>query len=104
MVSALEDAAITTQPSRSIDLAGVDIAPGSVDPLRRLAVGHWLRRWWPASRRDGIPGLDRALLDVEIALFTAGAQSYFSDDTFDSDVTELLAAARQRVGRTYARR
>src|SRR5262249_37607680 len=55
-----------------------------------LAVGHWLRRWWPASRQDGIAGLDRALLDVEVALLTAGAQAYFLDDTFDSDVVELL--------------
>jgi hypothetical protein len=75
----------------SIELAGVDIAPGSVDPLRRLAVGHWLRRWWPASRRDGIASLDRALLDVEVALLTAGAQGFFTDDTLDSDVTGLLA-------------
>ena len=75
----------------SIELTGVDIVPGSVDPLRRLAVGHWLRRWWPASRRDGIAGLDRALLDVEVALLTVGAQGFFTDDTLDSDVTELLA-------------
>jgi hypothetical protein len=75
----------------SIEVTGVDIVPGSVDPLRRLAVGHWLRRWWPASRRDGIPGLDRALLDVEVALLTVGAQGFFTDDTLDSDVTELLA-------------
>lgn len=76
---------------RSIELAGVDIVPGSVRPLRRLAVGHWLRRWWPASRRDGIVGLDRAVLDVEVALLTAGAQGFFADDTLDADVTELLA-------------
>jgi hypothetical protein len=76
---------------RRIELAGVDIVPGSVRPLRRLAVGHWLRRWWPASRRDGIVGLDRALLDVEVALLTAGAQGFFADDTLDADVTELLA-------------
>ncbi len=75
----------------SIELAGVDILPGSVDPLRRLAVGHWLRRWWPASRHDGIAGLDRALLDVEVALLTAGAQGFFHDDTLDSDVAGLLA-------------
>jgi hypothetical protein len=73
-----------------LDLTGVDIVPGSVDPLRRLAVGHWLRRWWPASRRDGIAGLDRALLDVEVALLTVGAQGFFTDDTLDSDVAELL--------------
>ncbi|MGO9383408.1 MAG: hypothetical protein ACLP4W_15305 [Mycobacterium sp.] len=75
----------------SVELAGVDIAPGSVAPLRRLAIGHWLRRWWPASQQDGIAGLDRALLDVEVALLTVGAQGFFTDDTLDSDVTELLA-------------
>jgi hypothetical protein len=88
LVSAVDSAA--DRPHR-IELTGVDIMPGSVDPLRRLAVGHWLRRWWPASRQDGIAGLDRALLDVEVALLTAGAQGYFSDDTLDSDVMELLA-------------
>jgi hypothetical protein len=74
----------------SIELTGVDLLPGSVAPLRRLATGHWLRRWWPASRKDGIAGLDRALLDVEVALLTAGAQSFFPDDTLDSDVAQLL--------------
>lgn len=76
---------------RTVDLAGVDILPGSLRPLRRLAVGHWLRRWWPASRRDGIAGLDRALLDLEVALLTAGAQGFFAEDTLDSDVAGLLA-------------
>jgi len=88
LVSAVDGAAETLQ---SIELAGVDIAPGSVDPLRRLAVGHWLRRWWPASRLEGIAGLDRALLDVEVAVLTSGAQGFFTDDTLDSDVVELLA-------------
>lgn len=75
----------------SIDVSGVDIVPGSLGPLRRLAIGHWLRRWWPASLRDGIAGLDRALLDAEVALLTADAQGFFTDDTLDSDVGELLA-------------
>jgi hypothetical protein len=90
---ALATAAEAPQPDEphGIELAGVDIVPGSVDPLRRLAIGHWLRRWWPASRLDGIAGLDRALLDVEVALLTSGAQGYFTDDTLDSDVVGLLA-------------
>ena len=75
----------------SIELAGVDIVPGSMDQLRRLAMGHWLRRWWPASRRDGIAALDRALLDVELALLTVGTQGFFTEDTLDSDVAQLLA-------------
>lgn len=87
LVSAVNDA--TGQP-HSIELTGVDLVPGSVAPLRRLATGHWLRRWWPASKQDGIVGLDRALLDAEVALLTAGAQSFFPDDTLDSDVAQLL--------------
>jgi hypothetical protein len=74
-----------------IEISGVDIVPGSLAPLRRLAMGHWLRRWWPASQRDGIVALDRALLDLEVALLTAAAQGFFTDDTLDSDVTQLLA-------------
>ena len=88
---ALASALGATDQAHSVELTGVDIVPGSVDPLRRLALGHWLRRWWPASRRDGIAGLDRALLDVEVALLTVGAQGFFTDDTLDSDVTQLLA-------------
>ncbi len=83
-------APVDDQP-HSIDLTGVDIVPGSADSLRRLAIGHWLRRWWPASRQDGIAGLDRALLDVEVALLTVDAQGFFTDDTLDSDVARLLA-------------
>lgn len=88
LVSALDGAVGRPQ---SVELAGVDLVPGSVAPLRRLATGHWLRRWWPASRQDGLAGLDRALLDVEVAMLTAGAQSFFPDDTLDSDVSQLLA-------------
>ena len=88
---ALAAAATTADGTSSVELTGVDIVPGSVGPLRRLAVGHWLRRWWPASRQDGIAGLDRALLDTEVAVLTAGAQDFFADDTLDSDVTGLLS-------------
>ncbi|GBG35909.1 hypothetical protein NJB14197_41590 [Mycobacterium montefiorense] len=88
---ALAGAAAAMDGATSIELTGVDIVAGSMDPLRRLAIGHWLRRWWPASRQDGIAGLDRALLDVEIALLTVGAQGFFTDDTLDSDAAELLA-------------
>ena len=73
------------------------IAEPSVDALailHRLAVGHWLRRWWPASDRDGIAGLDPALLDGELALLTLQAQDYFTDDTLDSDVEGLLSPHR----------
>jgi hypothetical protein len=76
--------------AQSVELSGVDVLEGSLDPLRRLALGHWLRRWWPASHRDGIAALDSALLDAEIALVTAAAQDFFTDDTFDADVAGLI--------------
>jgi hypothetical protein len=75
---------------RVLDVAGVEPSPEALAPLRRLAVGHWLRRWWPASSRDGIVALDSAVLDGEIALLTAAAQDYFAAETLDSDVAELL--------------
>ncbi|KZS84325.1 hypothetical protein [Mycobacterium persicum] len=83
--------ALAAHPAGDLELAGVDVVSGSTAPLRRLALGHWLRRWWPASQRDGIAGLDRALLDVEVAVLTAGVQGFFTDDTLDSDVAGLLA-------------
>ena len=91
LTSALGSVAPAADPPAGIEVIDVDIVPGSLDPLRRLAVGHWLRRWWPASRRDGIAALNRALLDVEVALLTDDAQGFFSDDTLDSDVAGLLA-------------
>lgn len=79
---------------QTVELPGVDPAPQSLAPLRRLAMGHWLRRWWPASSRDAIAALDPALLDGELAVLTAAAQDYFTDDTLDSEVGELLAPHR----------
>ncbi|MEN4399108.1 hypothetical protein ACNQR7_25605 [Mycolicibacterium senegalense] len=79
------------QPGQPIDLAGVELVPGSLDALRRLAIGHWLRRWWPASDRDGIAALERPVLDAELALLTVAAEDYFSDETLDSDVLGLLS-------------
>ncbi|WP_101906048.1 hypothetical protein, partial [Mycolicibacterium setense] len=79
------------EPGQPLDVPGVGLLPGSTDTLRRLAIGHWLRRWWPASDRDGIAALDRAVLDAEVALLTQAADDYFTDDTFDSDVAGLLA-------------
>jgi hypothetical protein len=81
---------LTPDQAHTVELTDVGLRPGAVDPLRRLAVGHWLRRWWPASQRDGIVSLDGGVLDAELALLTAGAQDFFTDDTFDSDVESLL--------------
>ncbi len=86
-------------PDGVVELAGVEVLPAAVSALRRLAVGHWLRRWWPASQRDGIAVLDPPVLDAELALLVAAADFAFSDDTIDADPAELLrphAAAIER--------
>lgn len=87
---AVVDALRSRDPAQSLELGDVTVLAGSVDAARRLAIGHWLRRWWPASDRDGIAPLDRALLDAEIALLTVAAEDYFTDDTIDADVVGLL--------------
>lgn len=78
----------------ALDVSGVQLSADALRPLRRLAVGHWLRRWWPASARDGIAALDQAVLDGEIALLTTGAQEFLGEDSFDSDVAELIEPHR----------
>ncbi|MDR3661985.1 MAG: hypothetical protein P4L86_16645 [Mycobacterium sp.] len=95
VVAAVADSA--AHAGRPADL--VDVVPLSepLAALRRLAVGHWLRRWWPVSARDGIGALDAALLDVEVALCTAALDDYFAHDTLDSDIAGLLAPHRQTL-------
>jgi hypothetical protein len=92
LLAALDDG--TLDEGRTVDVAGVEPSPAALAPLRRLAVGHWLRRWWPVSSRDGIVALDAAVLDGEIALLTVAAQDFFGEDTLDSDVTDLLRPHR----------
>ncbi|MUM19726.1 hypothetical protein FZI91_05305 [Mycobacterium sp. CBMA271] len=94
VVEALRDA----DPAAVIELPSVSVLPGSTDSLRRLALGHWLRRWWPASSRDGITALDRSVLDAELAVLTAAAEDYFTDDTLDADVAGLLALHGAALG------
>ncbi|WP_179471997.1 hypothetical protein [Mycolicibacterium vinylchloridicum] len=84
-------AAQTAETAAAVDLSGVEVTPGALDGLHRLAIGHWLRRWWPASIRDGILGLDAALLDAEIALVTAHAEDFVGEDSLDADIAALLA-------------
>ncbi|MET0698879.1 MAG: hypothetical protein ABWY93_04370 [Mycobacterium sp.] len=84
-------AALAAPAQSTVDLPALTVSQEATDRLRRLALGHWLRRWWPASRRDGIAGLDPALLAAELAVLTAAAGDFFSDDTLDSDVADLLA-------------
>ncbi|BBX08021.1 hypothetical protein [Mycolicibacterium aichiense] len=83
--------AVAPDHEAAVDLSGIELRPGAVDGLRRLAVGHWLRRWWPASVRDGILGLDPALLDAEIALLTSDAEDFVGEDSLDADIGALLA-------------
>lgn len=89
-------------PQSVLEVPGVTLDPQALAPLRRLALGHWLRRWWPASARDSIVELDAAVLDAELALLTAAVEDFFVEDTLDSDVEALLAphlsalAGRQR--------
>jgi len=83
-----------------VEIGDLRVAPEPLAALRRLAFGHWLRRWWPASRRDGIEELDAALLDAEIAVLTADLQEYFSQNTFDSDITGLLTPHRMALAQT----
>jgi hypothetical protein len=84
-------AAQAPEQAAGVDLSDVNVRPGTLDGLRRLAIGHWLRRWWPASVRDGIAGLDPALLDAEIALLTAQADDFAGEDALDADIGALLA-------------
>jgi hypothetical protein len=81
-------------PHASVDIADLELSPQILAPLRRLALGHWLRRWWPASVRDSIADLDIAVLDAELAVLTAAAQEYFGEDTLDSDIEALLRPHR----------
>lgn len=88
--AALLDLLDARVPGAPVDLPLVEVAPESVGALRRLALGHWARRWWPASLRDGIAGLDLALLDAELAVMTAQAQEFLDDDAVDGEIAGLL--------------
>jgi len=92
-------AALDTAPDAvaALDVLEAELSPAALAPLRQLAVGHWLRRWWPASARDGIVGLDPVVLDGELALLTSAAQDFFTEETFDSDVAELLRPHRAEL-------
>lgn len=65
----------------------------AISPLRRLGLGHWMRRWWPASARDGIVALDGAVLDAELAVVTASVEEFLGEEGLDADLTSLLRGA-----------
>lgn len=65
--------------------------PDQLHLLRRLAWGHWLRRWWPTSTVNGLDALSSIVLDVEVALLTAECDAYFDAESFDGAPESLLA-------------
>lgn len=95
VIEALRDRA--ADPQASVDIPDLELSRQVLAPLRRLALGHWLRRWWPASVRDGIADLDIAVLDAELAVLTGAAQEFFGEDTLDSDIEALLRPHRDAL-------
>lgn len=93
-------------------LRGKDHAPAWNRPLaaqlRHLAFGHWLRAWWPASVLDGVPPLDRVLLDAELALltddldeiiaFSPDGEIPLDEETLRTLAHPLAARARELLG------
>ncbi|RRJ88733.1 hypothetical protein EG850_00890 [Gulosibacter macacae] len=67
--------------------------------LHRFAHGLWLRSWWPASTLDGIPVLDAALLDAELAALADELDDVLLDG--GDDQTSLLLARSSPI--EYAR-
>ncbi|WP_067439950.1 hypothetical protein [Nocardioides jensenii] len=68
----------------------VPIDAGALSPLRRLALGHWMRRWWPASARDGISALTTAVLDAELALLSVAVEEFLDQEAFDAELEALV--------------
>lgn len=101
---AVAEAAGSAPPddAAALELQGLEVLPGSLQALRRLALGHWLRRFWPESTREAIAGLDPAVLDVELAVATVSCEDFFGDGTLDSDVAGLLAPHAGAIERLLA--
>ena len=78
------------------------LSTSRVSSRRQLCSIHCVG--WPSGTGCGgggrrVPGTASSawtgpLLDGELALLTVGAQDYFGDDTFDSDVADLLRPHR----------
>ncbi|MBF6356610.1 hypothetical protein IU449_19020 [Nocardia higoensis] len=69
---------------------------------RRLAYAHWAARWWPASTLDGIPALDRRLLDDEIARLIEECDLLVDGDDARPPVRELAAVPASARAEEYA--
>ncbi|MEU4842106.1 hypothetical protein [Nocardia testacea] len=67
--------------------------------VRRLGYAHWAARWWPASTVDGIPALDAAELEREIAELSEFCESVVDGaDAVDPAEAETGAEAADRLG------
>jgi len=84
-------AVIDAMPGLTTTDLPIPVDPTAAAALRRLAYGHWLRRWWPASAHGPVPVLDPVLVDLEVAVLTQRAEGWFAGDTLDSDPAALLA-------------
>ena len=87
------------EPVASAALAGgtgpvrVEVEWGeSAAPLRRMAMGLWLHRWWP-SHSEGIPRLDERLLRAEIGTAALNAEPCLPDQELASSLLGAGAAA-----------
>ncbi|KRF20614.1 hypothetical protein ASG90_18775 [Nocardioides sp. Soil797] len=76
--------------ANAVGSVDVPIDLDAMSPLRRLALGHWMRRWWPASAREGITALPSAVLDAELALLSVAVEEFLDQDAFDADLDALL--------------
>ncbi|GGL45059.1 hypothetical protein [Nocardia jinanensis] len=70
-----------------VDMPARPERPELAAAIRRLGYAHWAARWWPASTVDGIPALDPAELDREIAEL-----SEFCDSVVDGSDAPAEAA------------
>ncbi|MEV0682591.1 hypothetical protein AB0I35_01880 [Nocardia sp. NPDC050378] len=77
-----EGVAIAVADGADGEIAAESVRPDLVAALRRLAYAHWASRWWPASTVEGIPALDRHLLDAEIGQLGAMCEMVLADSEF----------------------
>ncbi|MGW6331937.1 hypothetical protein [Nocardia rhamnosiphila] len=67
--------------------------------VRRLGYAHWAARWWPASTVDGIPALDAAELEREIAELSDFCESVVAGaDAAAPAESEEFTEAAERLG------
>ncbi|MFI6314261.1 hypothetical protein ACIBEK_29505 [Nocardia fusca] len=87
---------VYTEP---VELPARPERPELAAAVRRLGYAHWAARWWPASTVDGIPALDAAELEREIAELSEFCESVVAgpDAAVPAESEEVTAAA-DRLG------